>query len=259
MFSWFQWGVWAAGAVLEILILFRLLFSGSYRMFPFLTGYFSWQVIRIPTFLAYRWLPPRRYGDIYWLGALVAWALIFLVILELYDHSLREYLGVRRMGRTFVSSAGLVMMLAVCGSILAGSIVEADPRQWLNAWLFLMQRSIRLVHAGLLLGLALFLGWFQIRVSPLLRYLVLIWLADGAIDVVSAALRYRFGLPVYPVMAIATPLAFLAILASWYWALAESPVAEPSPWPDRRLTPDQAGLLLQRLQLIEATLGKVYR
>jgi hypothetical protein len=260
MYAFFQWGLWVAGAGLQALILWRLVRSRLFRQYPFLTAYFTWQVIRVgPLMFAYRYLSVRTYSWLWWSLEVVSWALIFLVILELYDHSLREYQGLRRICRLFVSRASLLIMLFVCGSIVWGSVVEADPRQWINTWLFLMQRSIRLVHTGMLLGLVAFLAWFQIHTSALLRYLTLGWLADRATGVAGTALRYHFGPAAYPVLTIAMPLCAVVILGGWYWALSRSYApAEARAWPARELTSVQADLLMRRLELIEATLGRAY-
>lgn len=260
MYAFFQWGLWVAGAGLQALILWRLLRSRLFRQYPFLTAYFIWQVADVaPLMFAYRYLSVRTYSWLWWSLEVVSWALIFLVILELYDHSLREYQGLRRICRLFVSRASLLIMLFVCGSIVWGSVVEADPRQWINTWLFLVQRSIRLVHTGMLLVLVAFLGWFQIHTSSLLRYLMLGWLADRATGVAGTALRYHFGPAAYPVLAIAMPLCAVVILGGWYWALTRpSAVTERRAWPARELTPVQADLLMRRLGVIEATLGRAY-
>jgi len=260
MHAFFQWGFWVAGAGLQALILWRLLRSGLFRQYPFLTAYFIWQVADVvPLMFAYRYLSVAAYGWLYWFFRVVSWALVFLVILELYDHSLKEYQGLRRICRLFISRAGLLIMLFVCGSILWGSVVDADPRQWLNTWLFLVQRSIRLVHTGMLLALVAFLGWFQIQTSALLRYLMLIWLADGVMQVAASALRYHFGSAARSVLDIGTALCSVVILGGWYWALTRpSAVTERRAWPARELTLAQADLLMRRLQLIEATLGRAY-
>lgn len=259
-YSFVQWGIWLAGAGLEIAILYRLLSSRLFREFPFTTAYFSWKVMWLaPSMLAWAYLSPKRYGDAYWLSQTVSWALVFLVILELYDRSFKNYEGMRRVCRIFVSWAGLLFMLLVCGTILVGSVVEADPRQWINTWLLLMQRSIRLVHTGMLLALVAFLGWFQIQTSALLRYLMLVWLADRVTGVAGTALRYHFGPAAHSVLAIAGPLCSVVILGGWYWALTRpSAVTERRAWPARELTPVQADLLMRRLGVIEATLGRAY-
>lgn len=260
MSAFLQWGVWVAGAGLQALILWRLVRSRLFRQYPFLTAYFAWKVAgAAPLMFAYRYLSLAAYGWLYWFFKVVTWALIFLVILELYDHSLKEYQGLRRICRLFVSRAGFLIMLFVCASILWGSVVEADPRQWINTWLFLMQRSVRLVHTGMLLGLVAFLAWFQIHTSSLLRYLTLGWLADGVMQVAASALRYHFGPPVYPVLDTATALSSVLILGWWYWALSRSYApAETHAWPARELTPAQAESLMSRLGVIEATLGRAY-
>jgi hypothetical protein len=260
MYAFFQWGIWVAGAGLQALILWRLVRSRLFRQYPFLTVYFAWQVMRVaPSMFAYRYLSPATYGSLYCFFKVVTWALVFLVILELYDHSLKDYEGLRHICRLFVSRASFLIMLFVCGSILWGSVAEPDSRQWLNNWSFLMQRSIRLVHTGMLLALVAFLGWFQIQTSALLRYLMLVWLADGATEVAGTALRYHSGPAAYPVLAVAVPLCSVVILGGWYWALTRpSAVTERRAWPARELTPVQADLLMRRLELIEATLGRAY-
>jgi len=259
-YSFAQWCMWLAGAGLEIAILYRLVSSRLFREFPFITAYFAWQVLWLaPAMLAWAYLSPAWYSIAYWARQTVLWALVFLVILELYGHSLKDYEGMRRVCRTFVSRAGLVFMLLVWGSILVGSVVEADPRQWINTWLFLMQRSVRLVHAGLLFFLAAFVGWFQIRTSSLLRYLTLVWLADGAAGVAASALRYYSGPAAHSALAIAGPICSIVILGGWLWVLSRSYApAQTRPWPARELTPVQADLLMRRLELIEATLDRAY-
>ena len=260
MSAFFQWGLWVAGAGLQALILWRLVRSLLFRQYPFLTAYFAWKIANVaPLMFAYRYLSLATYGWLYWFFKVVTWALVFLVILELYDHSLKEYQGLRRICRLFVSRASLLIMLFVCGSVLWGSVVEADPRQWINTWLFLMQRSIHVVQTGMLFGLVAFLGWFQIRISPLLRYLILGWLADGALGVAIFALLYQLGQAVYPALTTANSLCYLAILGAWYWALTRpSAVTETRAWPARELTLAQADSLMRRLELIEATLGRAY-
>lgn len=260
MFALLQWGLWFAGAAIELFLLVELLRSRLFHQYPCLTAFFSWQVARIaPSMLAYGF-SLASYQWVYWFSEIVSWGLSFLVILEIYGHSFEAYAGLRRLSRIFVSRVAAIFMAAVCLSLVFARVADPEPSQWVNNWLFLVHRSARIVQGSLLLALILFLGWFRLRAPLLARYLMLGLLADAVLQTVIASLRYELGPQLTSVLSVAASAFYILILGTWYWALRKCRAGEgrdevPVVLPDSSL----GGLVLGRVELVNASLVRAFR
>lgn len=251
-----RWGsvvlVWGADvALLGMLVRTRLVCA-----LPALATYAAWQVFRTPTVAATathygRWTSTYFYA--YWVGAVVAWALFFPLILELGNKALESYPGLRRLFRTVVFCTTAATMTLIAASLVAAQAIDL-PTQWINSWMYLLQRSVRLAHAGLLLTLVVFLRWFRLPVSRLLQSLMLGWLFVTTNLFALGALRFQLGPRADMVLILLDPLSYVCIVsflawAVWKWGL------ERLPQPAFVLTPvafsdDRRQAVLQRLESI---------
>jgi len=261
LYALLQRAVWYIGIVAELLLLWELGRSRLVRSYPFFTAFLAWQVARVPpTMWAFRF-SPGWYPPVYWFLDVISWILIFLVILELYDQALGHYSGFRRLARSLVLWAAVVLTLAVSASVsLEKGLAPGQGTGFLNDWLLLMLRSARMVHAGLLLALVLFLLWFRLKTAYLLYYFIWGWLAHSVLQVALASLSYQTGKQLLAVLSVARPLTFVVILFVWCWAVRQSRFQ-----PHEELAPNlllrrvDQELLLVRLEGLNAALTRALR
>ncbi len=260
-YPFLQWAIWLAGAAVLILLLKEIVRSRLFRTYPFLSAYVCWQVLRVaPSMIAFRYFPPATYSVLFWFFEIVSWGLMFLFILEMYDHALHPYSGLRKLSRVSILWVGLGLLTAVCGTVLFTEVVDPEPTQWINNWFYLMRGSVRIVHAGLLLILVLFLSWFRVKTSLLLRYLILGSLVTGTLHVAVSSLRYELGTAVYSLVSLGRTSFDVGMLMVWYWAIRQSRARQ-----EQELTPvftlsgGNEALVLARLEGINASLTRAFR
>jgi len=227
--------VWSADlALLAVLVRTRLL-----GVFPALATYAAWQAVRTPGVTAVRiryGLATDAYAHAYWIGSAIAWVLFFLLILELCNNTLRSYPGLKRLFRTAILCGVAATMTLITTSLAAAQVIDL-PAQWINSWMYLLQRSVRLAHSGLLLTLVLFLRWFRLPVPRLLQALTLGWLLVATSFFALGALRFQFGPRVHMVLVILDPLSYISVVGFLAWAVWKWG-GEPLPQPAFVVLPD---------------------
>ncbi len=252
-----QWAVWLAGTLFQLLLLVEAFQSRLFRVYPLFSVFLGWQVLRsVPSMISFRYFPARTYFLVFWFFEVVSWALMFLVIMELFQHSLARYSGLQRLSRTCILCVGTALLVSVAGTLLFAEVVDPQPSHWMNNWLYLMLRSIRMVHAGLLLTLALFLSWFRLKTTFLLRCLILGWLVNSILEFTITSLRSQLGPRVNQQVSLAHAVCFVGILMFWYWAFRRSRSSQQEEGePVLQLSGGEA-LVLARLEGINASLVK---
>lgn len=253
-----QWAYLVLGWGLGATLFFACWRVRLFHLLPFFFAYATWQVVQTPvaTFIGSRYgFASTKYGLSYWGLATIDWGLVFLLILELYDRSLHVYPGLRRFFRMAIISGAALTMGPVIASLVAAQIIDV-PYQWVNNWCYLLARSVWLVRGGLLLALIVFLKWFRLPVSRLLRYLMLGWLLICALELALTALRYEFGSRFYGILVHAQPLTYILtdsflLWTVWRWGAEEQP--QPA---FVMVRDDRRQLVLNRLESITSALRR---
>lgn len=259
-YPFLRWAIWLAGAAVLILLLREIVRSRLFRTYPFLSAYVCWQVLRItPSMIAFRYFP-KSYGIVFWFFEVLSWGLIFLLILEFYRHALNRYSGLEKFSRVFILWVGAALMTAVCGTVLFAQVVDPQPTQWLNNWLYLMRRSVRIVHAGLLLSLVLLVTLFRVKTTFLLRYLILGCLVTGTLHVVVSSLRYELGPAVNSLVSFVRTSFDVGMLLVWYWAIRRSRGLQEQEFvPVLELRSEDERRVLTQLDGINAALTRAFK
>lgn len=259
-YPFLQWPLIIVGDCLEILVFVELLRSGLFRRFPAFFALIAWQVARIaPSLITYRksW---AAYSVVYWFFEIGFWLLLFLIILELYEQTLREYPGLSRLARVLILWSGAALLIGTVVSITYfSSRALVSPTTWLNAWMFLVQRSIRFISAGLLATLVVFLAVFRVPVAHFVRYLMFGWLISSASEFVGASLHYELPLWGQKFLPLLQSAAFVGVLGVWLWALRKQSFEETELFPRLPVLAGNEQVVLSRLAAMNSTLTKVFR
>lgn len=255
----FSWIIWILVVGLEVYLLVLLCLRRIVFEYRYFTIYLCWQVFSsVPSMLVYRY-SLDWYGTLYWFSAAVSWIAMFLVILELYDHSLGRLSGFRKLAHLLVLWSGIGLTAVVSVAVLFPGNMHAEAYQYRNDWAYLMLRSVSAVQAGLLLTLVLFLSWFRLRIDFRLRFLILGWLAKSIFGFVVAALRYELGSSVYAALVRIQPLVSIGVLLVWCWAIWGERGRQRVLVPAFALPGRGEQLVLNRLEVMNAALIKALR
>ena len=163
----------------------------------------------------------------------------------------------RRLARVLIRWATVVLMTGIALSIAFYGWVDPQPGQWMNNWLYLMHRSIRLLQAGLVFSLVVFLWVFRVPVSFLLRYLIVGWLLFHSLHFAIGALGAELGGSAIFVISLLQSFLYVGILAAWMWAIRRRAAGVPTVLPMVISSESYEQAVLTHLQGLNASLLKV--
>ena len=106
-----------------------------------------------PGISAYTW------WKLVWVGAIVEGLLKFAVIAELVKHLLDPWPSIAKVGRNFVTVAGVILIFTAA---LTAAYAPPDPSHWLVSGAHVLMQTIYLAQAGLILCVFLFAAYFRI-------------------------------------------------------------------------------------------------
>ncbi|HYP13882.1 MAG TPA: hypothetical protein VEQ63_08150 [Bryobacteraceae bacterium] len=155
--------VTAAEAAAYIALLWRLFRHGLFRTYRLFTVFLCFELFR----LCYSGvLDPstRVYRNLYFFSQPVTWILLLLVIMELYELTLKHYSGLATWGRRVLS----VALIASAMVSLATVVLDIQTHPTLDSRVALYFTIERVIVVSLLLfifALALFLGYFPVPVN----------------------------------------------------------------------------------------------
>lgn len=255
--------IWMGAVAAELLLLWEVCRSGLYRSYPFLTLFCAWQLLKnVPVALAFA-SSDLKYFIVFWSFEAASWAVLFLFILELYDRAVERYSGLRRFAWRLIPWLGGGLLCAVCAFVALAGMADSNPLMWISNWLYLMRGSIRMVHAGLLLGLLAFLWWFRVRTSALLQYLVVGLLVGALFQFAVAWVAYNLKSSHHPARAVVSlfaALSYTAIIGFWCWAVRQErrhPAMQQVVSYGPSFGDEQ--LVMARLELINASLLRAFQ
>jgi hypothetical protein len=106
-----------------------------------------------PAFSAFTW------WKTFWVGAIIEALLKFAVIAELLKQLLAPWPSIAKVGRNFISVAGVILVFTAA---IAGAYAAPDTSHWLVNGGRVLQETIYLSQAGLILSIFAFAAYFRI-------------------------------------------------------------------------------------------------
>jgi len=145
------------GTTLELAVVVVMLIRGLYRKLPYFFAYAAYDAIGTIVLTALQKHHPAAYFYSYWYGEIISWVLACAVIYEIYASLLREYAALQKLGAFLFWLMGAVLVLIALWA--AFNSPGSDTFRFVRAVLNL-ERSMRIVQAGLLVVLFIFASFF---------------------------------------------------------------------------------------------------
>ncbi|HTD23292.1 MAG TPA: hypothetical protein VK738_11600 [Terriglobales bacterium] len=145
------------GTTLEIVVVVVMLVRGLYRKLPYFFAYAAFDVITTIVLSALQKHHPAVFFYGYWYGEVVSWVLALAVIYEIYASLLKDYAALQKLGAFLFWLMGAVLVLVALWA--AFNSPGSDTFRFVRAVLNL-ERSMRIVQAGLLVALFIFASFF---------------------------------------------------------------------------------------------------
>jgi len=143
---------------LEIAVAYVLFRRRLYHELPWFTAY----IVYVTAFTATvygitftRSIPAMFYS--YWTGTMINQFFAFMVIIEVFRNSVRGHDSVRKIGIMMLVGIAVITLVVVLVMAPYGS--EFDKSAYLLRVMQILQRSIRVIQIGLLVGIFLFLSY----------------------------------------------------------------------------------------------------
>lgn len=161
----------------------------------------------------------------YWTAEAVRALLGFAVLWEIYHAALRNYEGLQRLaGVAFRGALAVLLLVAI---VLAASNPAAGPNPMVAA-IMVLERSVHLVQAGLLLALLLFKAQLGLAWRHPLFGIAVGFAVYATLQVVIFAVRAAAGPVADPMLRLLAPLSYNLAVFTWLaylWQADRAPVA----------------------------------
>lgn len=161
-------GLWGVVYAAQVILLLRLRQQGLHRRYRFFAWYLAAQIAEASTLLLLR-QGTTAYGSAYAAFVPVLGLCAAMATLEVYDLVLRDYPGIRTLGRWAVLG-GLTAALVIAGLTLAPDLSNAAEVYPLMRSFHVFQRALYSALLLFVLFISAFLVWFPV---PLTRNAVL--------------------------------------------------------------------------------------
>ena len=160
--SWFWHALWIVRPLLQAVLLAVMIWRKQYRVFPIFVLYIGHGVLQTIVLLAMDYAPfinGRQYFMAYTVGSVVATALSFGVIYEVFKHVVRDYPALRALGITVFRWVGVLLMLL---TIVLAWFAPGTGAGQVMAKFYVIERTVSLLQSALLISLLLFSRYFSI-------------------------------------------------------------------------------------------------
>jgi hypothetical protein len=240
--------------VLYVLLLSRLFRSNllkKYRYFSCLMGFEAFRLVLLSYVLRPR---TDAYAQGYFTTAPISWILLALVLLELFQLTLKNHVGVASMGRKAVTWA-LVASAGISLSTLMMDLQYTTAESQFNSALLvnflLLQRLIMTSLLVLLLCLVGFLAYFPVPLARNVRVHLCVFALYFATRTGLSLVRSVFGPEWAPTITVFSHLLGVACLLAWVALLARTGEVTPLV---RHAEPGAEARLVAQLDAINDTL-----
>jgi hypothetical protein len=231
--------------------LFRSDLFRKYRYFSFLIGFEALRLV----LLSYVLRPQTNaYAHAYFATAPVFWVLLALVLLELFQLTLKGHVGIATVGRKAVTwallaSAGISAATLIMDLQYTRAETRFDSALLMN--FFLLERLIMTSLLVLLLCLVVFLAYFPVPLARNVRVHMCVFAAYFAARTGILFVRSVFGPEWVPTVNVFSHLLGIGCLLAWTTLLAR--VGETTPLVRHSDSQSESRLLAQ-LESINETL-----
>jgi hypothetical protein len=240
--------------VLYVLLLSKLLRADlfkKYRYFSLLVGFEAFRLVLLSYVLRPR---TDAYAHGYFTTAPIFWILLASVLLELFQLTLKDHVGIASIGRRAVTWA-LIASAVIASSTLVMDLQYTKAESQFNSALlmnfFLLERLIMTSLLALLLCLVGFLAYFPVPLARNVRVHLCIFAVYFAVRTGLSFVRSVFGPEWVPTVNVFSHLLGIACLLAWTALLARQ--GEITPLVRHSQSTSEARLLAQ-LEAINNTL-----
>jgi hypothetical protein len=232
-----------------ILVLARIFSAGMHKKYKWFTAYIIFEAVRTAVAFAIP-VATKLYAHVYFASQPITWCLYLLVILELYQLTLKDHVGIATLGRR-------VLMLALSVSTLASLATlafEAQQPQFDIVRTYVLIE--RLIVSSLLFFMLLFMAFLAYFPVPVNRNTV------AHARIFSCYFLFKTGLLVFrnvitgdAAYAVNIIVYLLSTVCLIGWALLLRPAGEEiRALTSRRSDPDAEERLIAQLNAINRTL-----
>jgi hypothetical protein len=216
--------IWLAGLSLMALQLARACTARIVFKYPLFYIYLSFVLLTSSGLLLIYLTKRSYYGSLYWYTEFLGAALGCGVVWEIYRGALGRFPGAARLARNaFV----LLLVLAISKAIADGFRGTA---WWPRETMVELERDLRGIQGGALIGLVAIIGLYRIPLSANLWGLTFGYGLLVGSNVITLSLRGFLGESFQTVWLYLQPVSYLAVLGVWCAALwSYSPAVTPKP------------------------------
>lgn len=202
---------WHAPTALQAILLVGMLVQRLYRFLPYFFFYNAILLLQAALLLPLGRQSPL-YADVYLCGQLLSYALGLAIIYEIYARLLKEYPVLRKIGIVlFWATAGILLAVAAW---TAYHTPGADVDRFAKGFLTL-ERSVRIVQCGLLLGLFIFSSFFGLSWKDQLFGIALGFAVYVCTELAVVAIRAYTGYTQVPFYRYLNPASWDVALIIW--------------------------------------------
>jgi hypothetical protein len=258
---------WAATCILQVVWAWRLVSSRLHREYPVLFLYLIvTTLLSVGVFVFRQILPPwtaddssivpiyKFYGWFWVVSQPLLWTFSFCLIIEMYNHMIADFAGLRRLGQLMMYGASVVAALLLLTMVFADTSLATWRRFWLH-----QEGSFYVALTTLCLLLLSFAVFFHLSVPRNVRVL---FAAFGVMFATQALLRMlisRLGEDFTQLSNYAVPIISVICLLVGVLLFSRKGEADSEAIAARRLDPRTETAMAGGLQGFNNVLVKVLR
>lgn len=207
-----QVALWFLAPLLQMVIAAMMILRKLYRTMPVFFCYTLFHVVQAAVaFMAGR-ISYFAYFHFYWGSEFVDALLAMAVLQELFTNVFREHDGLRALGGVLFRWATLVLLALTVGVAVTASGTDSDR---VIAGVVVLQRSVAIVQAGLLVFLFIFCRFFGMNWRTVVFGIALGFGISATMQAAIAAVRAQMGPAGNAFYSLAQPLAYNIAIGIW--------------------------------------------
>jgi hypothetical protein len=157
--------LWVAPNVFLVVLAFLLYRHRIYERYPFFLAFAVVTGLEQLTVYAADVIPsvtPETWWRLFWAGLLIEGLLKFALVGEIFGNVFNAYASVAKLGKFLIRGVGILLVL---GAALAAAYAPKNSPFGIISGAHVLEQTIYLIEAGLLLFIFLFSGYFRVRPS----------------------------------------------------------------------------------------------
>lgn len=222
--------LWVTAPILQLVIAAVICIRKFYRTFPVFFSYTLFHIAQVVVAGASNRISYAAYFYVYWGSELVDALLALAVIQEIFNNVFREHDGLHGLGRVLFRWTTLVLLALTLGVAVSAPGADADR---VIAGLIVLQRSVAIVQAGLLVLLFAFCQFFGLNWRTVVFGVAFGFGTCAIIQTAVSTLRTQLGMPASAAYSLAQPLAYNLAIGIWtFYVIWPSRGRQPVSLPD---------------------------